>query len=231
MRKIKSNIILLSLIAMCNSVLGQEVKINSNFVVEADGTFRMDNAASTWDDLMVFPDATTKGNSNSPVWTKFGANGASQGVFLWAFDPTIEQELYFTIQIPHSYKLGSTLQPHVHWTTFSGTPSGTNVVWGLEYTMMKVGGTFSTTTTLLTANTVIPSIGTPTGVGQHLITEFSGITSGTSPNDIGISTILMCRLFRKAADSNDTFAYPVGLLGFDIHYEKDTQGSREEYVK
>jgi hypothetical protein len=231
MNRLKNYILLLGLIAICNKTHAQEVKINSNFVVEADGTIRNDGAATTWDDLMVYPDATTKGNSNSPVWTRFGNNGNSQGVFLWMFDASTEQELYFCVQIPHSYKLGSTLQPHVHWTTLTGTPSGTNVVWGLEYTIMKIGGLFSTTTTILTANSVITEIGTPSGVGQHLITSFGGIVSGSSPNNIGISTILMCRLFRKAADSNDTFANPVGLLGFDVHYEKDTQGSRTEYLK
>ena len=230
MKKIKTLIILLGLI-MYNNIQSQEVKINSNFVVEADGTIRSDGAATTWDDLMVYPDATTKSGSNAPTWTRFALNGTSQGVFLWMFDPATEQELYFCVQIPHSYKVGSTLQPHVHWTTSTGTPSGTNVVWGLEYTIMKIGGNFSTTTTLLTANSVISSIGTPTGVNQHLITSFGGITSGTSPNDIGISTIMVCRLFRKAADAADTFANPVALLGFDIHYEKDTQGSRAEYVK
>jgi len=230
MKKLKTLIILLGLI-MYNNMQSQEVKINSNFVVEADGTIRSDGPATTWDDLMVFPDATTKSGSNVPTWTKFGGNGSSQGVFLWLFDPNTEQELYFCVQIPHSYKIGSTLQPHVHWTTTTGTPSGTNVVWGLEYTIMKIGGNFSTTTTILTANSVISQVGTLTGVGQHLITQFSGIASGASPNNIDISTIIICRLFRKAADTNDTFASPVALLGFDLHYEKDTQGSRDPYTK
>jgi len=209
-------------------ILGQEVKINSNLKVESDGTLVFENAATVWDDLMVYPDATTKSGSYSPSWARFGQNGSSQGVFLWMFSPTTEQELYFTVQIPHSYKLGTTIYPHVHWTTTTGTPSGTNVVWGLEYTIMKISGTFSTTTTIITANTVIS---TPTSTAQHLITSFGGIASGTTPNEIGISTVLICRLYRKAVDTNDTFDNSVGLLGFDIHYERDTEGSRTEFAK
>jgi hypothetical protein len=207
--------------------------INNNLVVETDGTMRMDNDATVWDDIMVFPDATNKGGSKAPVWggasaTAFKKNpaGTSQGVFLWMFSASTEQELYFTVQIPHGYKEGSPLYPHVHWTTATGTPSGTNVVWGLEYSVVAIGGTFPNTS-IITNNSVIPSIGTPSGIGQHLITSL-GTISGTN---LGISTVIVCRLYRSVTDISDTFGNEVGLLGFDIHFEKDTQGSRQEFNK
>jgi hypothetical protein len=209
------------------------VKINANMVVESDGTVRADNNATVWTDLMVYPDATSKGGTKAPVWggatsTAFRKNeaGTSQGVFLWMFSASTEQELYFTVQIPHSFKLGSALYPHVHWTTYTGTPSGTNVVWGLEYTVTSIAGSFPNTTTI-TANSVISLVGTPSGTGQHIITPFATI-SGT---ELGISTILVCRLYRVVADAADTFANEVGLLGFDFHFEMDTQGSRQEFIK
>jgi len=222
-------ITLMLLAVMPQPMTAQDVKINSNMVVEADGTVRLDNAATVWNDLMVFPDATTKGGSNPPEWgSPFmkNAGGTSQGVYLWMFAPNQEEELYITVQIPHDYKLGSDLHPHVHWTTATGTPSGSNVVWGLEYTIVAVGGTFPKTVTIL-ANNVIPECGTPSGTAQHLISGFSPV-SGTG---LGISSVLICRLFRAAGDAADTFPNDVGLLGFDIHYEQDTQGSREEWVK
>lgn len=218
---------------MSISVESQEVKINNNLVVESDGTFRLDNTATVWDDVMVFPDATNRGGSNAPLWGgqsssafKKNASGTSQGVFLWMFSAGTEQELYFTLQIPHGYKVGSTLYPHVHWTTSAGTPSGTNVVWGLEYSVMAIGGNFGVTTTLL-SNTTIAAIGTPSGTGQHLITSL-GTIDGTN---LGISTIMICRLYRATGNSNDTFSNEAGFLGFDIHIEKDTEGSRSEYSK
>jgi hypothetical protein len=224
-------ILLFNLLGFASQSAAQEVKINANLVVESDGTVRMDNDATVWDDIMVFPDATTKGGSKAPVWggasaNAFKKNGSSQGVFLWMFSSSTEQELYFTIQIPHGYKLGSTLYPHVHWTTATGTPSGTNVVWGLEYAVAPIGGTYPNTT-IQTGNSVIPVIGSPTGTGQHIITPL-GTISGTN---LGISTVLVCRLYRSVGDANDTFGYEVGLLGFDIHYEKDTEGSRQEFIK
>lgn len=207
----------------------QDVKINTNLVIEGDGTMRLDNDATVWNDLMVFPDATTKGGSNPPEWgTPFmkNAGGTSKGVYLWMFAPNQEEELHFTVQLPHDYKLGSDLHPHVHWTTAAGTPSGSNVVWGLEYTLISVGGSFPNTVTIKTS-TLIPECTPPSGTGQHLVSEFSTV-SGTG---LGISSVLVCRLFRAAGDAADSFPNDVGLLGFDIHYEIDTQGSRDVWTK
>ena len=211
------------------SLAAQDVRINSNMVIEADGTFRLDNTATVWNDLMVFPDATTKGGSNPPEWgTAFmrNAGGTSMGVYLWMFAPNQEEELHFTVQIPHDYKEGTALYPHVHWTTATGTPSGSNVVWGLEYTLIAVGGSFPSTVTL-TTNTLVPECGTPSGTAQHLISPFTPV-SGTG---LGISSILVCRLYREVGNASDTFPNAVGLLGFDLHYEQDTQGSRDQWTK
>jgi len=204
----------------------QEVKINNDMVVEADGTVKYLNNATVFDDLMVYPDATGKGGSNPPVWTLFKNNGSgSQGVYLWMFSASTEQEVYFTIQLPHGYKVGSNIFPHVHWTNTTGTPSGSDVVWSLEYTVTSIGGTFSNTT-IIDATNIIGAI-TPSGTGQHVISSFPSISGA----GLGISTIIVCRLYRNVNNASDTFANSVGLLGFDIHYEKDTDGSRTEYTK
>jgi hypothetical protein len=228
----KRLITLFLLIGISYNLMSQEVKLNTNLVVESDGTVRMDGGATVWNDLMVYPDATSRGGSKSPVWggassNCFKNNGAgSQGVFLWMFAANNEQEVYFTIQLPHSYKLGTDIFPHVHWTTSTGTPSGSNVVWGLEYTVIAIGGAFLNTK-IIYAGSVIPSIGTPTGIGQHLINSFAPINS----SGLGISTILVCRLFRATDQTSDTFSNEIGFLGFDVHYQLDTFGSREEFTK
>lgn len=228
MKTIKFQITLLLVLSAFSFLISQNVKVNSNFVIESDGTFRMDGAATVWDDLMVFPDATSRGNSYPPTWRVFKKNSTdnSQGVYLWFFSSGSEQELYFTAQIPHSYKVGTALYPHVHWTTTSETPTRSNVVWGLEYSVIAIGGTFPYTSTVR-ATSIINGITNITGAGQHLISGFSSIP-GT---DLGISTVICCRLFREVNNSGDTFGNEAGLLGFDIHYEKDTEGSRSEFIK
>lgn len=235
MKKILPIMLVLLCIGFIGHTYAQNVVIGTagtnNTTFESDGTMVFNGDATVYSDIMVFPDATTRGSSNPPTWGGQGGaffknNGSgSQGVFLWMFDKSTEQELYFTVQIPHSYKLGTTLYPHIHWTTKSGTPTGTDVVWGLEYTAVAIGGTF-VNTTVLTANSVIPSI-TPSGTGQHLITSF-GTIPGTN---LGISSILICRVFRLAGSGSDTFDNETGLLGVDFHYQMDTDGSRTEYTK
>ena len=202
-----------------------------NTKFEADGTIVLEGNATVWDDFLVNPDATSRGGSKTPVWggtggTAFKNNSGSQGVFLWMFSASQEQEVYFTVQLPHKYKVGTDLYPHVHWTTATGTPTRTNVVWGLEYTVMKIGSAFPNTI-LATGNSIIGGIPTISGSGQHLITSL-GTISGTG---IEISTIIVCRLYRATGDSNDTFGNEVGLLSMDFHYQIDTEGSRSEYVK
>ncbi|HNY03146.1 MAG TPA: hypothetical protein PKG48_11190, partial [Bacteroidales bacterium] len=197
----------------------------NNTTFEPDGTMVFNGDATVWDDIMVFPDGTGKGGSNPPTWTKFLDNGfGSQGVFLWMFSATAENEVYFTVQIPHSYKVGTAIYPHVHWTTTTATPSGTNVVWGLEYSWAVISGSYPNTSTL-TANTLIPGQ-TPSDTHQHLITPL-----GTVTGSMGISTVLCCRLYRAATNAGDTFNGTVGLLGVDFHFQKDTEGSRSEYQK
>jgi hypothetical protein len=192
-----------------------------------DGNWTLEGSATVWNDMMVFPDATTRGGSNAPSWSIFKNNGSgSQGVFLYFFSDGSEQELYFTVQVPHNYKEGSSIYPHVHWTTTSGTPSGSNVVWGLEYSVVSFGGTFPNTS-INTGSTTVAEVGSLSGTHQHIITSL-GTIPGTG---IGISTILVCRLFRKTGDPADTFSNSIGLLSFDLHYEMDAFGSSTMFSK
>ena len=45
-----------------------------------------------------------------------------------------------------------------------------------------------------------------------------------------ISSVLLCRIKRVAADT-DNYAGGVAILDFDVHYEIDTVGSREILTK
>jgi len=213
-----------------------EVKINTDFTIEADGTLVSSGNATVWNDINVYPDANSSAGNVPPTWARFQRNGSSQGVFLWSFSNTTEQEVFFQVQLPHGYKEGTTLYPHVHWTTFSTDPTGSVVEWALEYTIIKIGGTFGSTT-IISGSTPIVA---PTAAGQHSITPLGTITSGADPNDLKISTVLVCRLFRNAVGNNaslhsgtdiDTYGAGVALLGFDIHYESDMTGSRQEFIK
>ncbi|MFC1878993.1 hypothetical protein ACFLZW_03685 [Chloroflexota bacterium] len=62
---------------------------------------------------------------------------------------------------------------------------------------------------------------------KHQIASFAAI-SGTGKT---LSSVLLCRIYRKAGDGSDNYDADAALLEFDIHYEVDAFGSDSEFVK
>ena len=188
-----------------------------------DGTLTLNNEATVFEDLCVPVTSTKKGDSKMPGFDKYTDDGSSsQGLYTFQFDKDNEEELYFTVQMPHSWKVGSEIFPHIHWIapTDLGT---TNVEWGLEYTWSSVGQTFGSST-IITSNTPIDYC-LPVTADKHVITDLPSI-SGAGQE---ISSMLICRVFRKAG--SDTYPNDAFMLEIDFHYERDALGSRSEYVK
>jgi hypothetical protein len=177
------------------------------------------NQPGLWDDIRVPVTSTNSSGSNPPTFSRFKRNGASQGVFTWFFSNTVEQELYFTVQLPHSYEEGSDLYPHIHMVT-NNAAAGT-VRWGLEYTWANVNEDFGNTT-LITGDTVVAAA---TGNKQY-ITELGTIT-GTGKL---ISSMLVCRVYRDVVVAGN-YATTVGLLEIDFHYQLCGMGSGQQYIK
>jgi hypothetical protein len=175
-----------------------------------------------WEDVKVSMMSTNVGQSAPPTMTKFKDNGAgSQGVFGWAFSATTEQELYFSVQLPHAYKVGTDVYPHAHFTTL-GTGTG-GVVWGLEYVAAPINGTYAATSTVIQATYTIAT----NSASKHMLLSLP-VIPGTS---LGISSVIMCRVFRVAANAADTFASTAFLTDFDFHIQVDSMGSRQETAK
>jgi len=173
-----------------------------------------------WEDLRVSVNSVKRLGFSDPGWLKFKANGAgSTGTYTLAFSPTIDEEVYFTVQLPHSFKQGTTVRPHVHWAPPDANTGG--ITWGLEYTWVNINGTFGNTT-ITTANDSTDGV-----AFKHHLAPFTPL-SGVGKN---ISSMLVCRLFRDVSDVNDTYASDIYLLEFDIHFQINTMGSRQETVK
>ncbi|MBS1505574.1 MAG: hypothetical protein JSS79_02900 [Bacteroidetes bacterium] len=194
-------------------------------VFDADGTISFAGAATVFTDLQVPVFSTSNGNSSPPTISAVKTDGAgSQGVFTYFFSANTEQELYFTVQLPHDWKEGSTIYPHIHWLTTTDV-GATKVRWGLEYTWVNIASVFGNTTVIYAEDPIAP-VGSVTAF-KHAITEFAGI-SGTGKT---ISSFLICRVFRAATAATDTFTGTAGMLGIDFHIEKDGFGSHTEYTK
>lgn len=177
--------------------------------VSAD-TFLLNTAV--WEDL------TLSGSQGKVI----GANAPAEdvlvgGIKVFQFSASALNELFFQFQLPHSYKAGTDIYPHVHWAP-STTNTG-NVIWGLEYTIANIGDTIPSETTITVTDA---ADGTAL---KHQVTSFAAI-DGTSCE---ASTMLICRVYRDGAAGGDTFTGVANLLAVDIHYEKNTLGTATEF--
>jgi len=188
--------------------------------IEADGTLEFEGNARVWDDLRVTLDKGKDGAKLS--WMP----GESSGGEIWYFQKDRLDNMSFAVQLPHSYKEGTKIYPHVHWTP-EDTKAG-DVEWKLYYTWANYQDNFDSAT-------LTSAIATgPFTSGDHLITDLTG-GSGIDPSTEGggdISSILICRIQRDAKNAvNNTYDGDVGLLFLDFHFEMNTIGSRQQYIK
>ncbi len=194
----------------------------NNTKVETDGTLVFEGNAEVWDDLRVSVD---KGSSSATLGY---SPGESSGGQIWYFrDGAGLETLSFQAQLPHGYKEGTNIYPHLHWTPFT-TKSG-NVEWNLDYTWVNYDGTTPQVFPSTTTNTVV--VTGPFTQRTHLITALTVGNVGLNGTGKKISSILICRLWRNSSNSADTYGDDAGLLSLDFHYQIDTVGSRETFTK
>lgn len=192
--------------------------------VEADGTILFVGDATVWEDVLVTVNQVRVPAANDPAWTAYSA-GQLLGFSYQAVEGN-EEEVYFVVQIPHAYKEGSNVVPHVHWVGNENATDASEVVrWGLEYEWINQDGSFSATTTIHVDQAIEDDEG-----DKHFRTDFAEI-DGTGKT---ISSVLVCRLFRNSSHENDTYDSGTALallIDIDFHYERDTEGSRQVATK
>lgn len=180
----------------------------------------------SWDDVRLAAASGKLVGIADPSFATLKTNGSgSVGIASYLFDDihvvANEQEIYFTLQLPHGYKEGTDLYPHVHWTPQTAPAGSSYVVWGLEYSWTNHDDVISNTD-ILTCKSFVPDPYT------HELDSFPFIPGYGKK----ISSMIMCRLFRNSSDmTNDTYAHSVFLLELDFHYRSDSPGSKEMFVK
>ncbi|MEI6850337.1 MAG: hypothetical protein WCK26_00025 [Candidatus Saccharibacteria bacterium] len=180
---------------------------------ETDGTLVFDGNATVWDDLR-FP-ATAINPAGAAIAMTFDPD---QIGFISAATGT--QSIAIIGQMPHSWKVGSDIYPHIHWN-----PTTTNtgsVLWRMEYKWTNINDTEPAGFT--TVDVLDPGDGIAL---KHQLIGFGAI-SGAGKT---LSSGLTIRISRIGGDVTDTYTGNSLLKEFDIHYEIDTLGSRTESAK
>lgn len=194
--------------------------------VEKDGTIRFVGDATVWDDIRITPGSFDRPGVADPTIVAYDVNGGGVSTYLWQFQKNAIAS--FTIQVPHTYKAGTNIYPHIHWTPGANgaAESGKTVGWKLDYSWANREGTFPTMQTIDLSDAC-------DGVNHsHQITP-EGVITGTSK---AMSSMLICNIKRTDTGTDDTWAGTLSgalpmLLEIDFHFEIDTVGSREKNSK
>lgn len=183
---------------------------------------------TVWDDLRVTPGSFDRVGVSDPTIVAYDVNGGGTNTYLWQFDKN--NIASFTVQLPHSYKTGTDIYCHIHWTPGANgvTESGNTVGWKVQYSWANINSNFGTMATLDLSDAC-------DGTNhKHQMTPDVVIDGHTVAK--GISSMLICNILRTDTGSDDTWsgtasgARPM-LLEIDFHYEIDTVGSRQISAK
>lgn len=175
----------------------------------------------TYDDLPPNPIIRSRtAAANNPTLTTF--TGAIQ-----QYTFAVNDYVTDNIEILHSYKEGTNLNVHIHWSN-QGTNTTTRYVqWQFEYIIANGSNDganqFSAVQTLNSGDILIPA-NHPTL--SHWITGIGQIT-GTG---LTIGAVIIYNIRRIASTGTAPTSNPFGLQ-VAAHIQQDTQGSRQLYIK
>lgn len=204
-----------------------------------------------WDDVRVSAMMTAVDSAQStdrPRFCRIAHNrerGPSwSGIMGYVFDhgrdgKGLYQSAHFSVQLPHSYKEGSPIEPHVHIACIPGEEAmpGQKLLLEFEYTWLNIGEAAAESSKIISMNHTIEKADL---AGAHRLVSFGMIEKP----DARISSMLTCRFSRitwsprwerghweAAGLENDSFPGGMVFLEFDFHFQKDGEGSREIYGK
>lgn len=181
------------------------ISINSTDGILLSGT------ATAWDDITVPLVQTKQGSTDKPLWV------ADSGAFKFIADST--EILSGSVEMPHGWKTGSNIHPHIHYIQTSAGDTG---YFSLKWKWHSLGnggmdGAWHYTT-LSSMELTYTS-----GNMQQLLEGAPMDATGK-----GLSSIIVYELKRKNNGGGLTNMH-VFNLGF--HYEIDSFGSRQEIIK
>ena len=168
-----------------------------------------------WDDLRFPAQGINPAGAAAPPAVVTDLTGYSGGL---SFSGSLENVISGVAQMPHAWKLGSAIYPHIHWTKPTGSANA--VTWEFHYRIIGyIGDTVGAW-----SGAVSPSgtIGDPTVSDEHLLTYFPAVTM----TGLKESSIVYWRIHRRG--DTDAEANVVILHEFDFHYQTDKAGTESE---
>lgn len=198
-----------------DALLGKEIKTNtiapSDLILTTGDLKTIVLGTSTYEDIIINASNLRVG-STPPSFIPF-----QDSIYALSFSNNATDILYGSFEVPHSYKVNTPLEVHLHWSP-SSTNTG-NCNWIMKYSMAQMGGDVFGTEQTITFSQAGSGV-----INKHQYVSGNVTISGT----INIGTIVVFALSRPTGDSftADAFLHSIG-----VHYEQDTLGSRQRSIK
>jgi hypothetical protein len=171
-----------------------------------------------WDDLRF-----TATGINPPGTADAATRSTTSGNLV--FSGTADNVIVGQAQMPHAWKEGTAVGPHLHLRF--PTSAASNTRWKLEYDIASVNGNFTNNSGTFTDGGTI-TVANPENVKKHVIADFTPIAMTGHT----FSAIILWKISRLASsDAADNHTSAVELMEFDLHHEIDSFGTSQEYVK
>jgi len=180
---------------------------------EDDGTMVKRGDATVFNDSQVPPTVFRTGG------TSLVLAELTTGIYAHRFDHS--DVIHFNVQFPHSMKLNSTIKPHIHLVNKAAIVGAASITFTFTWTWANINSSFPATndSTKIISFADAPAL-------THKLLSFDAITPVTGQG--GLSSILIGLLTRVQTGYETANIFH---MGFDIHYEIDTLGSRQEFIK
>ena len=147
---------------------------------------------------------------------------------LLLFDATKTELVFALQQLPHKWREGTPISPHIHWA--KSTSAAGDAAWRSRYKMMPLNEVWDAAWTDLGLVTA-PVTNTPdVDTAEHqMITSWGYMVDVMA--DKQISDCILWELSRVGGDVLDTYGADAILVEFDVHIQIDSLGSEELFIK
>lgn len=152
--------------------------------------------------------------ASAPTWTAY------KGSEVLAFDKAQDNQIVFTAQLTHRYKLGSTLEFHCHNVAPDNNTG--DVVWILTYSLADIGDDFPAETSVSKTCSIAAN-----SADKHLLFDLADLAVQSD----GVSAVILCSLTREGTNIADDYDNDIYLTALDFHIEVDNIGSRTDSSK
>ena len=180
--------------------------------VAADGTVTLVGDATCYDDLLVPFTESVKGTLTKPDW-----DATNFGLLFPQNDPS--EYVVFNFQMPHRWKEGTAVFPHVHFLqNADATPT-----FKCDWRWYNLGASVPSFTTGYVMGTITGTQTWTSGLLSRIVHGTGGL-DGTGKT---ISSLLQIKLYRD----DNVYTGDCLAVSFDLHFQIDSFGSASEYTK